>query len=102
MKQRKWFHDLQTCRTQEDLKLNHGDPSQIQALVIIESEFSAINNLRLFYRPLRYICNSFYILASTRENLSWEVYEQQMRRPARASAKSDQLLCYSLFGKHQI
>ena len=40
--------------------------------------------------------------ASSRENLSSEVREQQRRRPACASAQSDQRLCYSLFGKHHI
>ena len=34
--------------------------------------------------------------ASSRENLSVGVWEQQRRRPACASAQSDQRLCYSL------
>ena len=38
--------------------------------------------------------------ASTRENLSSGVCEQHRRRPACASAQSDQRLCYSRFGKY--
>ena len=41
-----------------------------------------------------------YIWASTRENLSTGVCEQQIRRPACACAQSDQCLCYSLLGKN--
>ena len=55
---------------------------------------------------LRYIdkvaCRKKFIWASSRENLSSEVYEQQRRRPACASAQSDQRLCYSLNGKYNI
>ena len=40
--------------------------------------------------------------ASTRENLSTVVCEQQRRRQACASAQTDQHLCYSLFGKYHI
>ena len=40
--------------------------------------------------------------ASSREKLSSGVCEQQRRRPACASAQSDQRLCYSLFGKYHI
>ena len=40
--------------------------------------------------------------ASTRENLSSGVCEQHRRRPACASAQSDQRLCYSLCGKYHI
>ena len=47
---------------------------------------------------LKYIVN----WASSRENLSSEVCEQQRRRPACASAQSDQRLCYSRFGKNHI
>ena len=43
-----------------------------------------------------------YIWASTRENLSSVVYEQHRRRPACASAQSDQRLCYSLCGKYHM
>ena len=42
------------------------------------------------------------IWASTRENLSSGVCEQHRRRPACASAQSDQRLCYSLFEKYHI
>ena len=38
------------------------------------------------------------IWASTRENLSLGVCEQQRRRPACASAQTDQLLCYLFLG----
>ena len=40
--------------------------------------------------------------ASSRENLSTGVCEQHRRRPACASAQSDQRLCYSLFGKYHM
>ena len=40
--------------------------------------------------------------ASSRENLSSVVCEQQRRRPACASAQSDQRLCFSRFGKYHI
>ena len=40
--------------------------------------------------------------ASTRENLSSGVCEQQRRRPAFASAQTDQRLCYLLIGKFHI
>ena len=42
------------------------------------------------------------IWASTRENLSSVVCEQHRRRPACASAQSDQRLCYSLFRKYHM
>ena len=47
--------------------------------------------------PLRCI-----IWAATWENLSSGVCEQHRRRPACASAQSDQRLCYSLFGKYHM
>ena len=40
------------------------------------------------------------IWASTRENMSLVVREQQRSRSACASTQSDQHLCYSLFGKY--
>ena len=43
-----------------------------------------------------------HIWASTRENLSSGEGEQQRRRPACASAQSDQRLCNSLIGKYYI
>ena len=43
-----------------------------------------------------------YNWASTRENLSSVVCEKHRRRPACASAQSDQRLCFSLFGKFHI
>ena len=43
-----------------------------------------------------------YIWASTRENLSSGVCEQQKRRPACASGQTDQRLCYWLIGKYHI
>ena len=42
------------------------------------------------------------IVAATRENLSSGVCEQHRRRPACASAQSDQRLCYSLNGKYHM
>ena len=48
-------------------------------------------------------CDIIYLIwAATRENLSSGVYEQHRRRPACASAQSDQRLCFSLFGKYQM
>ena len=46
-------------------------------------------------------CNLTLYLASTQENHSLVVCEQQRRRPACESAQSDQRLCYSLNGKYQ-
>ena len=40
--------------------------------------------------------------ASSRQNLSPGVCEQQSRRPACTSAQSDQHLCYSLIGKYHM
>ena len=37
-----------------------------------------------------------------REKSDFRVCEQHMRRPACASAQSDQRLCYTLFGKYHI
>ena len=42
------------------------------------------------------------IWASTRENRSSVVCEKQRRRPACASAQSDQRLCFSLIEKYDI
>ena len=42
------------------------------------------------------------IWASARENLSSGVCKQHRRRPACASAQSDQRLCYSLSGKYHM
>ena len=42
------------------------------------------------------------IWASSQENLSKGVCENHRRRPACASAQSDQHLCYSLLGKYHI
>ena len=42
------------------------------------------------------------IWTSTQENISSEVFKQHRRRPACASAQSDQPLFYSLFGKYYI
>ena len=44
----------------------------------------------------------YFIWALMQENLSSGVCEQHRRRPACASAQSDQHLCYSLFGKYHI
>ena len=45
-------------------------------------------------------CTCIRIRASTQENLSSGLCEQHRRRPACASAQSDQRLCYSPFGKY--
>ena len=42
------------------------------------------------------------IWGSPRENMSSRVGEQHRRRPACASAQSDQRLCYSLFAKYHM
>ena len=54
---------------------------------------AGVKGLKIVY------CNNW---ASVRENLSSEVCEQQKRRPACASAQSDQRLCYSLNGMYNI
>ena len=46
--------------------------------------------------------NDIIIWASSRQNLSSGVCEQQRRRSACASAQTDQRLCYSLTGKYHI
>ena len=46
--------------------------------------------------------HSQIIWASTQENLPSGVREQQRRRPAFASAQTDQRLCLSLIGKYHI
>ena len=43
-----------------------------------------------------------HIWASRQENLSWGICQQQRCRPARASAQTDQRLCYTLTGKYHI
>ena len=45
-------------------------------------------------------CNIALHSVSTRENLTSGVNEQQKRRPACASAQSDQRHCHSLLGKY--
>ena len=54
----------------------------------------------LVLTPLTFLFN--IIWASTRENLSSEVCEKRRRRPACASAQSDQPLYYSHFEKYNI
>ena len=51
-----------------------------------------------------FICNILTIIiwASMRENLSSGVWKQHRRRPACASAQSDQRLCYWLVGKYRM
>ena len=44
----------------------------------------------------------YYERASAQEKLFSGVCEQQRRRPACASAQTDQRLCYSIFGKYHI
>ena len=54
------------------------------------------------FHHFRFILTVVVIWALTRGNLSSGVWEQQRRRPACASAQTDQRLCYSLFGKYDI
>ena len=72
-------------------------------IVIFQSKL----NLQALMNPsfvYKWILSSEWpmVWASTRENLSSVVCEQQRRRPACTSAQSDQRLCYSLFGKYHI
>ena len=55
-------------------------------------------------RGLKPLVKSYFIViwASTQENLSSVVCEQQRRRPACATTQSDQRLCYLLFEKYHI
>ena len=55
-----------------------------------------------YYRVNKGIISRQIIWARTRENLSSGVCEQHRRRPACASAQSDQRLCYSLFKKYHM
>ena len=64
--------------------------------------FSKILNTSCLPKWPRQAVQSHIIWASMRENLSSGVCEQQRRRPACASAQSDQRLCYSLFEKYHI
>ena len=57
------------------------------------------NEIKILHSMSIYLVSISHIWASTRENQSSVVWEQQRRRPACASAQSDQRLCYSLFGK---
>ena len=61
--------------------------------VCLCSDKKVKNNIRIL---------TIYIWASSRENLSSVLCEQQRHRPACASAQSDQRLCYSLIGKYHI
>ena len=64
--------------------------------------FNTNTNVVQFYSHIQrfaILVSSGIIRASSRENLSSEVCEQQRRRPACASAQSDQRICCSLFGK---
>ena len=49
-----------------------------------------------------YKCAPYIIWASTLEKMSSVVCEQPWRRPACASAQSDQRLCFFLIGKNHI
>ena len=53
-------------------------------------------------KPVSCELDPIIIWASTRENLSSGIWEQQRRRPARTSAQSDKHLCYSLIRKYLI
>ena len=75
-------------------------------LNLLEANFKFSRLYRFESRFVRNPKDRFYRddakWASSRENLSSEVWEQQRRRPACASAQSDQRICYSLFKKHHI
>ena len=65
---------------------------------------------RISHYPIATVLTTHYIVfmkefifwASMQENLSSGVCEQHRRRPACASAQSDQRLCYSFFEKYHI
>ena len=59
-------------------------------------------NVSILGKGLTGIYQTNTIWALTRENLSLGVCEQHRHRPACASAKSDQRLCYLLFGKYHM
>ena len=63
----------------------HSNPTFTHQVVIDSLEFRDKYNEWCMY---------IIIWASTRENLSSEVWEQQRHRPACASAQSDQCLCF--------
>ena len=82
----------------------------LEAMALVILRFCAGSSLPsavAFAISTRITCCDFFnlvivsaIWASTRENLSSVVCEQHRRRPACASAQSDQRLCYSLFIKY--
>ena len=69
--------------------------------ILIQDQLIIISTVYLnIFHPMK--TAHFYIWASTRENLSLGVCQQQRRRPACQSMQSDQRLCYSLIAKYHI
>ena len=91
--------------------LSQNDNSFIRFFLLFSMEtnvftFCQICVVILFLYIIENICfynnQAVIIWASMRENLSLGVCEQHRRRPACASAQSDQRLCYLLFGKNRM
>ena len=85
--------------------LYHPTYLAIQLLYFVQTqEFIHVLYIEQFYA----VCHGnemdckHMVWASTQENLASGVCEQHRRRPACASAQSDQRLCYSLFEKNHI
>ena len=98
---------LNVAKTRKRLKNDHllCSPKLLKDRKIFNMDMhilSAYLCLRIIVRSGSVSCCKQDIWASTRENLSSGVCEQHRRRPACASAQSDQRLCYSLFGKHHM
>ena len=90
----------------EQARIEHAPNGSLLTYITIAD--AMVNYIGLFdeiYRNV-FCCNptgtKVAIWASSRENLSLAVCQQQRHRPARASAQSDQRHCYSLIGKYHI
>ena len=60
------------------------------------------HSLCLRTRQKRYLYWQFYYMGLDARKPVFRVCKQQKRKPACASVQSDQLLCYSLYGKYHI
>ena len=70
-----------------------------------QTGFSIGTKIQTYYEFVQSLCHGSQVCsiwAATRENLSSGIWEQHRRRPACASAQSDQRLCYLLFAKNHI
>ena len=90
------------------------DPGKLASEKLVDLDVNVIKNtighanaytyvidiLKAFCQILNIV--TLYIWPTTRETLSSGFCLQQRRRPACASAQSDQRLCYSLIGKYYI